>query len=289
MGKHTILAGLLLSVCGVAQVSISFSSKFSGTAKSGSKGELEVKVQKKNINSFAKYQVEFPLGVSFSEIDSKGGNFSLEGNKAKIVWVNLPPESEFVIKLKIYFDEQVVFPVTLYQKFYYLENSIKKEVQANPLIINASENTIAYINSAQNQSPSEKSIIAASITSSEKNEEVSEIKKEKKNNSHQNYTMPKETKSNSSLSETTPSTTSTVPNDAYTYKIQVAASVVKPDESTYSNLGKVEIIHHKGMYKVMIDKTFMSKEQALKYREEVIQKGYTGAFLVKYLNGQRVN
>lgn len=258
---------------------IGLTAKFQGIATAGSKGELEVVITKNNINSFAKYQVEFPSGISISEIDNKGGNFTIEGNKAKIVWINLPKEKSFVIKLKIYFSEHITFPVTLYQKFYYLENSVKKEVSADPFIIQKSENISMEIKSNEN-----------------KNENIA-INTPPQQETSTPTKSPKEEKKVVNNATTPPQTTSTQTNTTnninrtseYTYKIQIAACPTKPNPSLYSNLGKVEIVQHKGMYKVLIDKEFSSKEEALQYREEVIQKGYTGAFLVKFQNGQRVN
>jgi hypothetical protein len=267
------------------QAQIKITSKFLGNAEPQGKGELEVRIAKAHINTFAKYQMEIPQGVRVSESDIKGGNFSIEGNKAKVVWINLPPENEFTIKLKLNFDAQVSFPITLYQKFYYLENSIKKEVSAEPLVIGSSETMVSIT--------TEKSIQSYQLNEKNNTNDIPAISS---NNTHEHPSQ-----NNSNNKEVSfPSTVSkseilkeknTIPHseEKYTYKIQIAASAVKPDESTYAHLGKVEIVQHKGMYKVLIDKEFKSKEEALQYREQVIQKGYTGAFLVKYLNGQRVN
>lgn len=286
MINHLIIGlGVIFSCNTIAQISIR--SKFSGVSKAGNKGVLEVEIQKKSINSFAKYQVEFPEGVSISEVDSKNGNFSIEGDKAKIVWINLPNEEKFNIKLSVMFKENVQFPVTLYQKFYYLENSIKKEVSAEPLVINASEsiaievnkdnsssnqNIQISLNTSDNNSNNNKTVSSNSTKDENKEKKnVSEIKQEEKKTEEKN--TPKNTNVSSE----------------FTYKVQIAASPVKPSETAYSNAGEVEIIFHNGMYKVISKKEFTSKDEALQYREQLIQKGYAGAFLVKYQNGKRVN
>ncbi|GAB4207177.1 MAG: hypothetical protein Fur0023_17720 [Bacteroidia bacterium] len=276
MKPYSIVFGLLLHFNIQAQVKII--SKFLGNAKPDGKGELEVRITKAHINSFAKYQMEIAPGINVSELDVKGGNFSIEGNKAKVVWINLPTENEFVIKLKISFNNQASFPITLYQKFYYLENSIKKEVSAEPLVI-TSENTI-YENIA------EKNSVITDKSTEKNNTSVSDDDSKNKlaDNSNQKPTTNLNIKTEEAKEKSIPTTA-----EKYTYKIQIAASSVKPNESEYSNLEKVEIVKHKGMYKVLIDKEFQSKEEALQYRGSVIQKGYTGAFLVKYLNGERVN
>lgn len=262
----------MLSFSWMHQAQISIQSKFYGTAQASNKGELEVHITRNNINSFAKYQLELPDGIRAAEIDSKGGNFLIEKNKAKIVWINLPSEKTFSIKLRIYFNESVHFPVTLYQKFYYLENSVKKEVSAEPLIINGSEQLATETKNETEIPQQELKIPENSKTESLK--KPSQEKQTQQNTRQENPPVSIEKKSSS---------------ENYTYKIQIAASVTMPNEKEYTSVGKVQIIQHKGMYKVMIDKTFTTKEEALQYREQIIQKGYPGAFLVKYLNGQRVN
>lgn len=285
MIKHLMIGlGVIFSCITNAQISIH--SKFSGVAKAGNKGELEVEIQKKSINSFAKYQVEFPNGVSIAEVNSKNGNFSIEGDKAKIVWINLPNEEKFNIKLSVMFKENVQFPITLYQKFYYLENSVKKEVSADPLVINASESLAIEVNkdnSASNQNI-QISLNTFDKTSNNKETYSTSSKDDKKENKNATEIKPVEKK----IEEKTHSNVSNISSE-FTYRVQIAASPVKPSENAYSNAGAVEIVFHNGMYKVISKKEFASKEEALQYREQLIQKGYTGAFLVKYQNGKRVN
>jgi len=282
------IAYLLVSLNFIAQISMV--SKFSGIAKAGQKGELEVQITKHTINSFAKYQLEIPDGISVSELDSKGGNFSIEGKKVKIVWINLPSEKQFTIKLKISFNDNASFPITLYQKFYYLENSVKKEVSADPLVINASEGIAIEVNKESTSTPTITMHSNASVSAKSDNTSMpnTTFNKPKENPSektnHQTDNAP-----TTKVSENKTTTSSNISQDEFTYKIQIAASTVKPNEENFSNVGKVIIEQHKGMYKVLIDRTFKTKEEALQYRERLIQKGYTGAFLVKYLNGQRVN
>jgi hypothetical protein len=270
------LMGILLLMCFTQYGQIKVQSKFLGIAKKGSKGELEIIIHKENINSFAKYQLEFPKGISVSEGNIKGGNFSVEGNKAKIVWVNLPSEKEFTITLKLFFNDDNIFPATLYQKFYYLENSIKKEVSGEPVVINSNESVNEEISLKNNSN-------TTTTNTTESSPPKQNVITSNSSNQNNNVIKTDEQKKSVETPKTNPS------NEEFTYKIQLAASATKPDENSYSNVGKVEIIFHKGMYKVMIDKTFSTKEEALQYREQIIQKGYSGAFLVKYKNGQRVN
>ncbi len=129
-----------------------------------------------------------------------------------------------------------------------------------------------YFKEFDNNSNNNKTVSSNSTTDENKEKKnVSEIKQEEKKTEEKN--TPKNTNVSSE----------------FTYKVQIASSPVKPSETAYSNAGEVEIIFHNGMYKVISKKEFTSKDEALQYREQLIQKGYAGAFLVKYQNGKRVN
>ena len=52
---------------------------------------------KGSVTNFAKYTLDAPEGVTISEIDSKGGDFTFENNKLKIVWVSVPADPEFTL------------------------------------------------------------------------------------------------------------------------------------------------------------------------------------------------
>jgi cell division protein FtsN len=93
---------------------------------------FEVKINKGSSANFAKYQIEFARGLTVSEVDSKSGSFSVEGNIAKIIWVMAPLEDEFSIRLKI---GTGVLPGTknFTQKYFYVENEDKREVEMEPI------------------------------------------------------------------------------------------------------------------------------------------------------------
>lgn len=95
---------------------------------------FEVKISKGSISSFSKYQVDVPAGITISEGESKTGNFTFEDQRAKLVWVNLPPQSEFVVSFKMAVGS-LSGPVTLVQKFYYVDEGGKKEYEAEPLTV----------------------------------------------------------------------------------------------------------------------------------------------------------
>lgn len=105
---------------------------------------VEIKINKGGISNFSKYQMDVPNGVTISEGDSKTGNFTFDANRAKIVWVSIPSDAEFVVTFKMN-TGNASGSGAFSQKFFYLEDGGKKEVEFDPINVtfDASGATIA--------------------------------------------------------------------------------------------------------------------------------------------------
>ena len=77
-------------------------------------------------------------------------------------------------------------------------------------------------------------------------------------------------------------------NKGIVYKVQFASKSRKIDnpQSVYKNLKDVDYYEHNGMYKYTAG-CFAKKEEADRYQKEVVSKGYTDAFVVKFEDGVR--
>lgn len=95
---------------------------------------FDVKIKKGNLANFSKYQLEVPHGVKVQEVDSKLGSFSIEENTVKIIWVITPVEPEYTITLKLLSGTEAGSK-NLLQKYFYMENDDKKEVEMEALSV----------------------------------------------------------------------------------------------------------------------------------------------------------
>lgn len=95
---------------------------------------FEVSITKGELNNFAKYQIELPEGAVAEEVESRGGTFSYENKRAKIVWVIAPPDSVFTISMKL-ITGPLTGPANIEQKFSYIVDGNRKEVDAVSLKI----------------------------------------------------------------------------------------------------------------------------------------------------------
>ena len=88
------------------------------------------------MGSFAKFQVDLPAGFTAESVEIKGGNFTFENNRVKIVWVSLPGDASFDFVFKITAPSTASGNISLSPQFFYLENNVKKEYTVPPSSIN---------------------------------------------------------------------------------------------------------------------------------------------------------
>jgi cell division septation protein DedD len=253
---------------------ITINSNFPSTMSSGSSIDADVKINKGTVGNFAKYQMDVPVGYVISVIDAKGGNFTFENQRAKIVWVSVPSEPEFTIKLKVQANSDATNPGTFSQKFYYLENNEKKEVEATPAIITIGEGGTIASNTPVEIKPTETKPVEPVVTETKPVEPVV------------TETKPVETKPIESA-PVKKTTTPIVTDAGMTFKVQIGAYTIQPNKSKFSGAGNVNVDLINGMYKVTTG-NFKTLEDAIKHRDELKSKGFSG-FIAKYKNGVRIN
>lgn len=284
MKKILTILSLLTTSISFSQITIS--ANLPSTIPAGTAIETEVKISKGAVGNFAKYQMDVPEGYSISPVDVKGGNFTFEAQRAKIVWVAVPGEAEFSVKLSILANTNATSPGTFAQKFYYLENNEKKEVEAQPVIISVT----AY--AAATTEPTAVETVAA-VTPSETKQEVTASPTESKTAVGKVETVtydapPAETKKTTSTAPVKETTTTSSSSEAgMTFKVQIGAYSIQPNKSRFAAAGNVNIDNIGGMFKVTTG-NFNTKEEAIKFRDQLQAKGFSG-FIVKYQNGQRIN
>jgi hypothetical protein len=281
--KLSILA-VTLGLFNITKGQVALSTNMPASLPAGSNTELEVRVNKGSISNFAKYQLDVPAGVTVSEVDSKSGNFTFENNRAKIVWVSVPSDAEFSLRFKIAVTSSVPTEGSFVQRFYFLDNGNKKEVEAAPITValggSANPKNLSGSTTQANTTP--KTTTQPVATTPTKTEPVkTEPLKTEPVKTEPVKTEPVKTEP----VKTAPAVTASTPG--LIYRVQLASSPTDPGKSRYSALGSnIEISKEDGAYKVLYGK-YNSKEEALKGFDEASAKGFKG-FIVKYQNGVRV-
>ncbi len=279
---------------------ITITSNLPANINTGASIDAEVKINKGTVSNFAKYQMDVPAGYVVSAIEVKGGNFTFENQRAKIVWVSIPSDPEISIKLKVQANSDAANPGTFSQKFYYLENNEKKEVDGgNNVITIGGGGAAVAVNTTTETKPVETKVVETVVTETKPVETkvVETVTQTKTVETKVVETKPVETKKvetvTSSKVTNNNSTTSARVNSSsaseagMTFRVQLGAFAIEPSKNKFAAAGSVKIDLINGMYKVTTG-NFTSKEEAIKFRDQLQVKGFSG-FVAKYKDGKRIN
>jgi hypothetical protein len=274
-------------------LSISNSLPSSGTA--GQDIEAKYTMTKSpTMGSFAKFQVDLPAGFNAQSIEIKGGNFTFENNRVKIVWVSLPGDATFDFSFKVTPSLSVSGNITIAPQFFYLENNVKKEYTVPPSLIDfgggggavATDNT----NTSTNNPPTDNSNTTSNnaTTDNSSNTNTQNTPPPTDNTSANNNTQT--TTSNNNASTNTGNTTPNNPppvKSNVVYHVQLGAFTNKPNKAKFAEYGTVKVVEDAGLFKVLVG-VFKTLEEARTYKKTLIAKGAEGIFVVAYENGARV-
>jgi hypothetical protein len=113
---------------------------------------VNILVNKEDQNHFAKIEETIPDGFTAVEMESRGGIFSFSGQRARIIWNNLPIESDFIVSYRIIPEPGVSGVPDVKGEFSFMNNGLT----ANRRITQMNEDLISL-------SQMEKSALIASV------------------------------------------------------------------------------------------------------------------------------
>jgi hypothetical protein len=265
-----IITFLVLINFSVLFAQVSITANLPTQMVANSKFTTEVKIVKGELSNFAKYQIDVPLGYVITPIDIKGGNFTFENQRAKLVWVSLPADEFFSISYQIEVNSSAADTGILAQKFYYLENNEKKEVETKPVTVTIGAIQMSTVNgiSAQSNLGTSVNTSVVSVTDPSSNTSSTII-------------------SNPIINSNSSAVASVSGDSGFSYRVQIGSFSAEPSKSKFSKIGKVYIDLINGAYKVTAG-NFNARQDAVLYRDELQAKGFPG-FIIVLKNGQRVN
>jgi cell division septation protein DedD len=289
MKKLLLLTAISSFYTAFSQISIS--NNIPSNVSIGSNIDVDVKINKGGIGNFAKYQIDVPEGYSVFSTDNKGGNFTFDQQRAKIVWVSVPSEPEFTIKFKFLINSNALASGTFSQKFFYLENNEKREYEATPITVTVGGGAVAS-NNNNNTSTSVETVKSTPIETVKSTpvETVKSTPVETVKSTPVETVKSTETVKSSNAQTTTSSSKSTAISSSeagVTYKIQLGAFSTQPNKSKFAAAGNINVDMIDGLYKVTSG-NFNNRAEAEKHRDNLQNKGMNG-FIVKYKDGKRVN
>lgn len=250
---------------------ISITGSFPDSVSPGQLFEVPFTIEKGSVSSFAKFQVDVPSGFYANPVDIHGGNWTFEQSRAKIVWVSIPAEASFSVKISFKTPAMVSSTSQFNVKFFYLENNVKKELDLNPYVVK--------IAGAEGSAISSNPISTSTVTSisNTATETVTANTNANTSNVGENQTVKE-----------TPTTTEIKPatNVNIIFRVQIGAFSTKPPQSKFAGLKDIWMYEESGLTKVTTGK-FSSLKDAEDFKAQLKTKG-TDGFVVEFDNGVHV-
>lgn len=125
---------LLMNMLGVLFINI-----FSGSdvslqmnvpteVNAGTEFNVEVTLNKRGLESFARFQQDLPRGLTAQVVDNTNANFAFEDQKVKFIWLRIPADDEIKISYKVKVDERLKGNFTIDGLFSYIDGNERKSV-----------------------------------------------------------------------------------------------------------------------------------------------------------------
>jgi len=93
---------------------------------------VEITLKKGDINGFAKLEQDLPDGFTALPIDMKGGSFTFERQKIKIIWFSIPTSNEFEISYSLKVAPQAKGKKIIGGKVYFLKDNQRQSTDIVP-------------------------------------------------------------------------------------------------------------------------------------------------------------
>lgn len=288
--KHTLLAVSCFTFSLAFSQELSITNSLPAASSAGQPIEAKYTLTKSpTMGSFAKFQVDVPAGFTAESMEIKGGNFTFENNRIKIVWVSLPGDASFDFVFKVTSPTTASGIITFAPQFFYLENNVKKEYTVPPSAIDfgGGGSAVAADNSSTTTNSTPPPITDNNTTTDNTQNNASGTPPPTDNNNMASTPPPPAVTNTPPPAETKSTPPPAAAKSNVVYHVQLAALTNKPNKTKFAEYGAVKIVEDAGLFKVLVG-SFKTIEEARAYKKSLISKGAEGVFVVAYENGVRI-
>lgn len=260
--------------------------KLPASASAGTDITVECYISKGQLSGFMKFYQEMPAGFTATNIESKGGSFTFADGGVKIVWISPPQDTAFTISYKVSIPPGTTGNKVFGGKVSYVHNNESKRIELLPWDLN-----FGGAGSVTPPKPTENKPVVniAPVTKTEapKTEVVkTEVPKtEAPKTEAPKAEVKKEAKPVPIVAPTTTVPTTAAAGSGKTYKVQIGAFSAKPKIDGVAEIST--LVLDNGITKYYSG-NFSNYDDAVKRRNEVVEKGFKGAFIVAFENGKVV-
>jgi len=119
-----------LTVGSVFQSGITFNIIAPTEVTAGNEFEVQITIQKGDLESFSRLQQSLPAGLTATPYLSSNADFSFEPKRVRMIWMRLPKEKEVTLAYKIKVDQRLKGTFNIKGLFSYIDNNERKSVSA---------------------------------------------------------------------------------------------------------------------------------------------------------------
>ncbi len=108
----------------------------------GTEFDVQVSIQKGDLESFSRLQHTFPAGLTATSNNSSNADFTFDEKRVRLIWLRMPSQNEFTITYRIKVDERLKGTFNIKGKFSYIDENERKSVsmESTPIVILPSPN-----------------------------------------------------------------------------------------------------------------------------------------------------
>ncbi len=260
---------------------------FPDEIKKGQSVIVSITVKKEGEEGFAKLMETIPDDFKAEELNSATGNFICEDGKLRIIWLTMPDGESFRAEYKLVYQGDSLGSFQLGGKFYYVKGGKRSEYnlsnssfkimdEAKPKnMILAPEITTKAVETKDELSVSSTNINTELV----KNDESEENSPENSGSEDNDKEILKDINIESEKTETLKS--------EVVFKVQLGVFSNEKDLEIFGDLPEVHFVKVGKLYKYYSGK-FTSEYEARSNIEKAKSNGFTGAFLVRFKDGNKI-
>ncbi|MBN2521699.1 MAG: hypothetical protein JXB24_00415 [Bacteroidales bacterium] len=131
-----------LSIGSIFQSNVVLNIEVPNEVVAGTEFDVQVKIQKGNLESFSRLQHTFPAGLTATSYISSNADFTFDEKRVRFIWLRLPSDNEVTVTYKIKVDERLKGTFDIQGKFSYIDENERKSVsiESQPITIIPSPN-----------------------------------------------------------------------------------------------------------------------------------------------------
>ncbi len=262
---------------------------------------VELVIHKENLKGFAKYTDKIPAGFRATVVSTNGASFSFNDQIAKLVWVSLPASEELKVSYKLSMETKPSSKVSITGEFSYLENDQTQKVksQEDEIIVPAETTTPVVTNTVvpetntitptETVTPVETNTVTPTNTVVTTNT-VAVVETPTVTPVATNTVVTKEPETTNSTNDNA-NLANNKSNASVNFQVQVGAfkSNISAEKiaAIYNINDNIRTDMHEGLNKFLIG-SFNDYKGARDKRENIKNKGVSGAFVTAYNSGKRI-